>query len=81
MLIKANYVFEGDDSTMKTKEKVYEQIIQYLAIEGYPTEANPYFKESSISDLVYGIIGLIIFHFILKTGRDILLVREKEISS
>lgn len=82
MLIEANYMLEGEDSILKTKEKVYDQIVQYLAIEGYPTEANPYFKESSISDLVYSIIGPIIFHIILKTGRDsIQLLREKEIVS
>src|SRR5690606_38334948 len=86
MLTKANYVFEGEeeeDSTLKTKAKVYDQIIQYLAIEGYPTEANSYFTESSISDLVYSIIGpIIIFYFIRKTGRDsIQLVRDKEIIS
>jgi len=61
---------------------VYDQIVQYLVIEGYPTEVNPYFNESSISDLVYSIISPIIFHFILKTGRDsVQLLREKEIVS
>jgi len=38
---------------MPSKVKVYEQILQYLAIEGYPTEANPDFREANVSDLVF----------------------------
>ena len=82
MLIKANHILEGEDSILRTKEKVYDHKVQYLAIEGYPMEAIPYFKQSNISDLVYRIIGPIIFDFILKTGRgSIQLLREKEIVS
>ena len=42
----------GDDNVLQTKEKVYDQIIQYLEIEGYPTEADMDFKEGSINNLV-----------------------------
>ena len=61
---------------------MYDLIVQYLAIERYPTEADPYFKETDISDLVYGIISPIIFHFIHKTGQDsIQQLREQDIVS
>ncbi|RPB27122.1 hypothetical protein L211DRAFT_780111, partial [Terfezia boudieri ATCC MYA-4762] len=34
------------------------RIIEFLDIEGYPTEANPFFKEANISDLVLYTIKL-----------------------
>lgn len=56
-----------------TKKKVYDRLVEYLEIEGYPTEAN-------VTDLVLYIIGPIISDFRRsKKGRDILLQREKEI--
>jgi len=82
MLTEANYTLEGEESILKTKEKVYDQIVQYLVFEGYPTEANAYFKETNINDLVLYTIGPILCHFILKTGRNSLqILREKEIIS
>ncbi|KAF8428711.1 hypothetical protein EV426DRAFT_711384 [Tirmania nivea] len=70
----------GDDHVLKTKEKVYNQILQYLEIEGYPTEVEPDFKEASISDLIYATISPILSDFIRKTGRkDLVLRSEKEI--
>ncbi|KAI5844493.1 hypothetical protein DFP73DRAFT_549515 [Morchella snyderi] len=82
MLRDANYTLEGEDSILMTKEKVYNRILEYLIMEGYPTEANTYFKETNVNDLVLYTIGPIITDFILKTGRDsIQLLREKEIVS
>ncbi|KAF8423831.1 hypothetical protein EV426DRAFT_711069 [Tirmania nivea] len=37
---------------LSSKEEVYEQIVRYLDIEGYPTEASADFKEAKVSDLV-----------------------------
>ncbi|KAL7270976.1 hypothetical protein RUND412_006303 [Rhizina undulata] len=82
MLTEANYALEGDDLVLKTKEKVYDEIVQYLTIEGYPVEADSYFTQFNISDLIYAIISPILCHFIRKTGRKSLqLLREKEIVS
>lgn len=64
----------------ETKEKVYDRIIEYIEIEGYPTEAETAFKEASINDLVYTTISPILREFIRTTQRkNISLRREKEI--
>ncbi|KAF8434040.1 hypothetical protein BGX38DRAFT_1221080 [Terfezia claveryi] len=70
---------ETGSGNLKTKEKVYDRIMEYLEAEGYPTEAEEDFKEANINDLVYGIISPIIADFRRKTGRNIRLRREKEI--
>jgi len=41
MLEAGNYRSEGKDPT---KEKVYEDIVDYLVVEGYPEDDNPNFK-------------------------------------
>jgi len=82
VLTKANYALEGEDSVLKTKEMVYEQIVDHILIEGYSTEAETYFKEANVNDLVYAIIKPIIVNFVRKSGRKgIQLLREKEIVS
>ncbi|KAF8434035.1 hypothetical protein BGX38DRAFT_179554 [Terfezia claveryi] len=70
----------GADAILNIKEKVYDAIVQYLDIEGYP-ELNPDFNEANISDLVLYTIGPIISSVKRFTGRNILLRREKEIVS
>ncbi|KAF8457122.1 hypothetical protein BGX38DRAFT_1159115 [Terfezia claveryi] len=70
----------GMDAFKETKGKVYDQIMQYLEIEGYPTEAEADFKEANINDLVYATISPILRDFIRGTGqKGIQLRREKEI--
>ncbi|KAF8431499.1 hypothetical protein BGX38DRAFT_1334265 [Terfezia claveryi] len=54
---------ETGSGNLKTKEKVYDRIMEYLEAEGYPTEAEEDFKEANINDLVYGIISPIIADF------------------
>ncbi|KAI5839536.1 hypothetical protein DFP73DRAFT_561246, partial [Morchella snyderi] len=82
MLRDANYAFEREDSILVTKERVYNNILDYLIMEGYPTEANQYFKETNVNDLVLYTIGPILTDFIRKAGRNsIQLLREKEIIS
>lgn len=79
LLANAKY---GPDAWLTTKMKVYDQIVQYLRVEGYPTETDPDFKEASINDLVYATISPILDDFIRMTGREsIRLRREKEIVS
>ncbi|KAF8543480.1 hypothetical protein BDD12DRAFT_874577 [Trichophaea hybrida] len=60
ILTEANYTLEGEESILKTKEKVYDEIVQYLTVEGYPTEADVYFKGSNVSDLVHATISPIL---------------------
>jgi len=83
MLANARHSLEGldEDIIINTKEKVYDRIVEYLEVEGYPTEANPDFKEANINDLVYSIISPIIHNSIRVVGRKIHLKREKEIVS
>jgi len=79
LLAEANYTIEEEDSALNSKDKVYNQIVQFLVIEGYPSEENPDFN---INDLVYATISPVIFDFIGKTGRNgMQLLREKEIIS
>lgn len=48
-------------------------------MEGYPTEANQYFKETNINNLVLYTIGPILTDLIRKTGQNsIQLLREEE---
>jgi len=70
-----------DKETMHAlKEVVYTRIIEYLDIEGYPTEGTLDFKVANISDLVLYTIGPILQH-VRKMGRNIRLTREKVIAS
>ncbi|CCX04283.1 Protein of unknown function [Pyronema omphalodes CBS 100304] len=56
MLAEAKYSLDGEgpDAILKTKKDVYNQIVRYLDIEGYPTEADAELKEANISDLLLG---------------------------
>ena len=78
MLANAKHDFEVPDVI---KEKVYDQIVQYLDIEGLLDESDPDFKEANVNDLVYGIIGPAFQYAQKKTKRMIRLAREKEIVS
>ena len=69
------------DAISNVKEKVYDAILQYLDIEGYPSASNADFNEANISDLVLYIIGPIMSGAKSHTGRKIRLRREKEIIS
>ena len=79
---KDNFDGEVGDAILRVKQKVYDNIVECLDIEGYPTEANQSFKEANVSDLVYSIISPIIFEFRSRTGRKgVRLEREKAIIS
>ena len=55
-------------------------MIEYIEIEGYPTEGIPDFKESSINHLIYTIISQITRNFRHITGRhNVHLRNEKEV--
>lgn len=60
---------------------MYDQIVQYLGIMGYPTDTNPDSKDS-INHLVYANIGPITVDFKRATGhKSIRLLNEKDIVS
>ena len=59
------------------KKRVYDGIVEHIEIEGYPTEADPDFKEANINDLVHIIIHAILSDFKRNTGQNIRLRREK----
>jgi len=84
MLAKPKHSLGRADVNKETvdavKAVVYDQILQYIDIEGYPTEADPDFKEANMSDLVFSTIGPVL-RSVRKMGRDIRLTREKEITS
>ncbi|RPA92424.1 hypothetical protein L873DRAFT_1817612, partial [Choiromyces venosus 120613-1] len=69
----------GKDEIQKTKEQVYDNIVQFIEGEGYPTESDEDFKEANVNDLVLLIILPILTAFRRKTGRNLYLQREKEI--
>jgi len=62
-----------------TKETVYERILEYLQVEGYPSELNDDFTESNVNDLVYTVVVPIISAFRQKTHHQLRLKREKQI--
>ncbi|KAF8472484.1 hypothetical protein BDZ91DRAFT_790371 [Kalaharituber pfeilii] len=66
MLANAQYNREGLE---EVKEKVYDRILEYIEIEGYPTEGVLDFKESNINHLIYSIISPIIRNFRTLTRR------------
>ncbi|RPB23799.1 hypothetical protein L211DRAFT_838237, partial [Terfezia boudieri ATCC MYA-4762] len=51
-MVEGKSALLGKDSISKIKKKVYDNLVGYLEIEGYPSEADPDFKEANISDLV-----------------------------
>lgn len=46
-----------------TKETVYEWIVRYLEIEGYPIEGSADFKEAKPSDLAFSVISPVLVDF------------------
>ena len=80
-MLEAKSAAIGKEAMLQIKEKVYDGLVGQLEIEGYPTEADPDFKEANINDLVIFTIHPILRHFRQETGRDLRLRREKEIVS
>ena len=81
MLANAQNSMEAD-AVKQTKERVYQRIVEYLDIEGYPTDSDTNFKAGNINDLVYATISPVLFDFKYTTGRDsIQLSREKVVIS
>ena len=71
----------GKDRISKAREEIYDSLVGYLEIAGYPSEADPDFKEANINNLVLFTIYPIQRFFKHNTGRILRLRREKEILS
>ncbi|KAF8455173.1 hypothetical protein BGX38DRAFT_216177 [Terfezia claveryi] len=70
----------GEDAIGEIKRRVYDNVIDYLDAEGYPSEARAHFNEANINDLVYTLIVPIISGFRRQTCRkSLLLQRERQI--
>lgn len=82
MLVKfAHTAKAGPDDTLKTKEKVYQHLLEHIENERYPGEEGSEFKEANVHDLVHYAIGPILTDFRRRAGRDVRLRREKRIFS
>lgn len=66
----------------EAKGRVYDSIVEYLAVEGCPTKGNPDAKEASITHLVYATINPVLGNSIRITGRKNIQSRsEKDVST
>ena len=54
---------ECSDAILKTKERVYDNVPEYLGIEGYLPEGGPDFKGASVNHLVYAAIRPMLGNF------------------
>ncbi|KAF8444320.1 hypothetical protein BGX38DRAFT_1143700 [Terfezia claveryi] len=72
---------EGAAVLKKMKEKIYNNIVDYIGFEGYPSESTADFNEANVSDLVFSIIGPVLSCLRRNMGIDLRLRREKEIIS
>lgn len=84
MLANARYRLDKEysEAILNAKEKVYENIIDYLLIEGYQTEGDSEFKEANIKHLIYTAISPVLANFMRITGRtDLRLRGDKAIAA
>jgi len=70
----------GETELEVVKEQVFNNIIGFIEIEGYPVDS-PDFKEANVNDLVFTILCPILLAFQSTTNRKLHLLREKEIIS
>ena len=66
----------GEEQVERAKEKVFNNTVQFIEAEGYPTEFDFFFDEAKISDLVAIILLPIVIAFRRETGRKLHLQRE-----
>ena len=66
----------GEEQVEHTKEKVFNNIVEFIEAEGYPTEFDVYFDKTKINDLVASILLPIVIAFRRETGRELHLQRE-----
>jgi len=69
----------SDEQIKKTKEKVFDNIVECIEVKGYPTESNKNFNETSVPDVVLFTILPILTAFRYEVRRNIYLQRDREI--
>ncbi|CUS10967.1 unnamed protein product [Tuber aestivum] len=81
MLAETKPQIEGlsNDQIQQIKQTVFNNMVQFIQVEGYPTESDENFKEANVNDLVLLTIFPILAAFRCETGHKVELLREKEI--
>ncbi|KAG0635007.1 hypothetical protein HOY80DRAFT_481724 [Tuber brumale] len=69
------------DILLKLKTKIYQDLVTYMALRGYPIEATADSTEATINDIVFFTIYHIIAQFNDETKQNLRLAREKEITT
>ncbi|KAG0642387.1 hypothetical protein HOY80DRAFT_1134579 [Tuber brumale] len=69
------------DTILELKRRIYQYLVTYMAVRGYPIEATADSTKATINDIVFFTISPIIAQFIDETKQNLRLVREKEITS
>lgn len=70
----------SEKDVSRIKDEVYGVILQYLDMEGYPSEGNGR-NECNVCDLVLYVVGPVLSSYHRKTSRNVRLWREREILS
>ncbi|KAG0137528.1 hypothetical protein HOY82DRAFT_547712 [Tuber indicum] len=83
MISEANCEIEGigENAVKVIKENVYARMVEFIRLEGFPSEATIGFQEVNVNDLVLLMLIPIILGFQTETGRDLRLHREMELVS
>lgn len=63
------------------KREIYKRIVQLLNAQGYPTKGDPEFGVANTADLFCSILYPLVSHIQRKTGRNVRLLRDKEVFS
>lgn len=63
------------------KREIYKLIVQFIHVGGYPTKGDPEFGVANTKDLFCFILYPLVSHFQRKTGRNVRLLRDKEVLS
>ncbi|KAG0137009.1 hypothetical protein HOY82DRAFT_651127 [Tuber indicum] len=71
----------GPDAILKVKGQVYENLVGFLEVVGYPTDVNLNFNEVNINDMVGRTIYPVLVQFKRETMRELYLTRERLITS
>ena len=59
----------GNNTTNELKYRIYDHLLEYLCLEGYPTQAVGDFEESNVTDFILYTLGPVLSEFKFKMGR------------
>ncbi|PUU73018.1 hypothetical protein B9Z19DRAFT_1136116 [Tuber borchii] len=77
--VKPEFKELGEEEVMGIKEQIFHYILGFIEIEGYPSEANDNFNKANVNDLVLLVLFPIVRASQGQTGRELRLLREKDI--